>query len=247
MQGPQYQAGRTRLRRGTGSVVIGASGEITLTPTSGQHVTVAGGQLRIQNGTAAAPSLAFANFISTGFYDSFGGPAIGVSVNGTFTGYFDSNALGVKQLLLGSTPNTPDSMITRTGVASITFGYTPSNGNGQNTAIKHLTELTPIAAAATTDTTIQIPAGAQVVAVSSRVTVQPGGTSTVDSGVAGATTRYGTAFSTAANTTNRGTDDGIRYYASAVSVRYTPNAVPSDAAGRIRTTIHFLDITPPTS
>jgi hypothetical protein len=119
--------------------------------------------------------------------------------------------------------------------------------NTQSLDIRTLTELTTIAAAATTDTTIQLPAAALVLAVSSRVTTQPPGTTTTDIGISGSTTRYGTGISTAGGTTNPGTLAGVLYNASAVSVRYTPNTSPSNNSGRIRTTIHYILITPPGS
>jgi hypothetical protein len=122
-----------------------------------------------------------------------------------------------------------------------------ANTNGQQVRIEQVTELTTIAAAATTDTTIQIPANAIVIGVDVRVTVAITCTSTFDYGVAGATTRYGTAISKAVNTTNAGTNDGTRYYGSAISIRFTPDTVPSDATGRVRTTIHYIAITPATS
>lgn len=120
-------------------------------------------------------------------------------------------------------------------------------GNGQVLAIRSLTELTTIDAAVTTDTTIQIPADAIVLAVSTRVTVQPTGTSDFDIGVTGATTRYGNGISSAADTTSDGTDDAARYYSAAVSLTITPNTTPSDNAGRIRVTIFYIESTPPSS
>ena len=123
------------------------------------------------------------------------------------------------------------------------------NGGANGQVLNHqvLTELTNIAAAAFTDTTIQIPADAVVDAVSYYVSVQPPGTATADVGVAGATTRYGTGLSTAATTASPGTVDASRYYAAAVSIRITPNGVPSDTTGRIRIVIYYHTATPPTS
>ncbi len=125
--------------------------------------------------------------------------------------------------------------------------YFGRGANGQEAKIGVLTELTTIAAAAYTDTTIQIPANSIVMAVTGRVTVEPTTTATMDIGVAGATTRYGTGILTDATTTWPGTIDALRYYATAVSIRITPNATPSDTAGRIRVNIHYITVTPPTS
>lgn len=119
--------------------------------------------------------------------------------------------------------------------------------NGQGLEVKVLTELTTIAAAATTDTTIQIPAGAQAIAASARVvTVIPTAT-TFDIGVAVDSTRYGDGIAVAAGTTHRGTNDGIRYYDVATSIRITPDATPAAGTGQVRITIHYIVITPPTS
>lgn len=120
-------------------------------------------------------------------------------------------------------------------------------GNGQRLEIKTLTELTTIAAAASTSTTIQIPANAVVLAVSTRVTITITGTSTYDVGVSGATTRYGSGITSSAGNTSEGTDDATRYYSSATSIVITPDTTPSDAAGRVRVTIHYYEVTAPTS
>jgi hypothetical protein len=117
--------------------------------------------------------------------------------------------------------------------------------SGQLCAIKSLTEVVVIAAAAFTDSTIQIPAEALVIAVSVRANVQIPTAVTYDVGVAGATTRYGTAISDVAGTTAKGTLAGILYYAAATSIRITPNATPSSNTGRIRVTIHYIEVTPP--
>lgn len=120
--------------------------------------------------------------------------------------------------------------------------------NGQSLGIKHLTELTTIAAAATTDTAIQIPANSLVLGVTVRVTVAIPTAATFDVGVAGATTRYGTGISVNANTTNAspGTTNPT-IYAAAASIRITPNLTPGTTNGRLRVTIHYLDLTAPTS
>ena len=119
--------------------------------------------------------------------------------------------------------------------------------NGQYSALASVTELTTITNAAFTDTTIQIPADAICYAVSTRVTVQPPGTAVMDVGVAGATTRFGTGLPTDVNEINTGTDDGMRYYSAVAAVRITPNGTPSDTTGRIRVTIHYFTVVPPTS
>lgn len=119
--------------------------------------------------------------------------------------------------------------------------------NGQFCREASVTELTTIAAAATTTTTIQIPAGAIVIGVSVRVTTVIPTAASFSVGVVGFATRYGTGISTAATTTNRGTNDGLRFYAAAVGILITPNLTPAANSGRVRVTIHYIEITPPTS
>ena len=139
------------------------------------------------------------------------------------------------------------------GVAYVTFpnaggasGVAVCSSNGQSLGILRLTELTTIAAAANTDTTIQMPAGAIILAVSVRVTTAITCTSTFTVGDSGSATRFGSGLSKAVNTTNAGT---VAPYlnASALSVRITPDTVPSDNTGRVRTTIYYILSTPPTS
>lgn len=120
--------------------------------------------------------------------------------------------------------------------------------NGQNLALQYLTELTTIAASATTDTTIQMPAGAQIQSVSVRVTTVIPTAATFTVGDSGSAARFSTAaVSTAATSTDPGTKAGLYYNASALSVRITPNATPAANTGRVRVTIAYFTTTPPTS
>lgn len=107
-----------------------------------------------------------------------------------------------------------------------------------------LTELLTIAAAATTDTSIQIPANSWAYQVEAVVTVAIPTASVFDYGISGATTRYGTGVSVALNTTAPGTKDGRRYYSSATAIRITPDQTPAANTGRVRVTIHYNKGTP---
>jgi hypothetical protein len=114
--------------------------------------------------------------------------------------------------------------------------------------INELTELTTIAAAATTDTTIQMPAASVVLAVSVRVTTVIPTAATFTVGDSGSAARFSTAaVSTAATSTDPGTKAGAYYNASALSIRITPNLTPADNSGRLRVTIYYYSVTPPTS
>ena len=102
-----------------------------------------------------------------------------------------------------------------------------------------LTELLTIAAAATTDTTILIPANTWVNQVEVTVMVVIPTAATFTYGIDGATARYGTGISVAANTYSPGTIDGRRYYAAATAIRITPNQSPANNSGRVQVTIHY--------
>jgi len=120
--------------------------------------------------------------------------------------------------------------------------------NGQRLGLKRLTELKALGSGTSTfTTTMEIPTSAVVMAVSTRVTVALPGVTTYDVGVSGATTRYGSGFSSAANTTSPGTNDATRYYAAAVPITITTNVNTTGSTGRIRVTIWYYDSTPPTS
>lgn len=124
-----------------------------------------------------------------------------------------------------------------------------NGGNGQVFGLVNtLSELTTIAAAATTDTTIQMPANSVVLAVSVRVTTVIPTAATFTVGDSGSAARFSTAaVSTAATSTDPGTKAGAYYNASALSIRITPDLTPADNTGRVRVTIYYYTVTPPTS
>jgi hypothetical protein len=121
--------------------------------------------------------------------------------------------------------------------------------NGQNVQFTSVTELTTIAAAATTDTVIQIPLNAVVFAVSVRVTVviPTAATFTVTGTTSGTQFDVAGGVSTAANTTDVGTRNCPFKNGAAQTIRITPNLVPGANTGRVRVTIHYYTVTAPTS
>jgi len=121
--------------------------------------------------------------------------------------------------------------------------------SGQILGLKALAELTTIAAAATTDTAIQIPANAVVFAVSVRVTtvIPTAATFTVTGTTTGTAFQTGASVAVAAGTTDVGTKACPYLNTAAQTIRITPNAQPADNTGRVRVTIHYYDITAPTS
>lgn len=133
-------------------------------------------------------------------------------------------------------------------VAALNFQNTNSTNGQTITALQTLTELTTIAAAASTDTTIQMPAGAVVLAVTVRVTTVIPTAATFTVGDSGSAARFSTTtVSTAAGSTDAGTKAGAYYNASALAIRITPNAQPADNTGRVRVAIFYYTVTPPTS
>src|SRR3990167_4530933 len=127
--------------------------------------------------------------------------------------------------------------------------HSAANTNGQAVGFEAVTEETTIAAAATTDTAIQIPANVIVLGVSVRVTVVIPTAATFT--VIGATTatafQTGASVSTAADTTDAGTKACPYLNTAAQAIRITPNAQPVDNTGRVRVTIHYIKVTVPTS
>ena len=118
--------------------------------------------------------------------------------------------------------------------------------NGQLLASRQSTELHTLAAAATSDTTIQFPAGSLGLGVGIRVTTLITGCASLDVGITGATTRYGTGIALAAGTTaKQGSADA---YTAATSVRFSAiGGGGAFTAGVVRITLYYLDITAPTS
>ncbi len=138
-----------------------------------------------------------------------------------------------------------DTYLARSAAGSVTVS---DGANGKSLGIKMLTELTTIAAAATTTTTIQKPANSIILGVSVRNTVALPITSTYTVGDSGSAARFSTAaVSKAVNSTDPGTKAGAYYNATAEGIIITPDTTPSDATGRVRVTIHYIDVTPPTS
>ena len=140
-------------------------------------------------------------------------------------------------------------VITSTARAAGSLDLSLERSTGQGIGIDQLDELTTIAAAATTDTTIQIPANVIVLGVSVRVTtvIPTAATFTVIGTTSSTAFQTGANVSTAATTTDAGTKSCPYLNTTAQTIRITPNAQPADNSGRVRVTIHYIKITPPTS
>jgi acyl-CoA hydrolase len=111
-----------------------------------------------------------------------------------------------------------------------------------------LTELTTIAAAASTLTAITIPANAIVFGVSVRVIVAiPTATTFTVTGNSSATVFNTASVSTVVNSTDPGTKSCPLFNATAQAIKITPSSAPATNVGRVRVTIYYYIITPPTS
>lgn len=127
--------------------------------------------------------------------------------------------------------------------------YDVPAANGQQLGLAYVTELTTIAAAATTDTAIQIPANAIVFAVSVRntVAIPTAATYTVTGATSGTQFDVAGGVAVAANTTDVGTRNCPYKNGAAQAIRFTPDLTPANNNGRVRVTIWYFTSTPPTS
>jgi len=154
------------------------------------------------------------------------------------------------KLLIQNSATTGFSSLVLGPTAPATIGTAPTHG--QVFTVMQAEELLTIAAAPTSTTTMQVPAGAILLSVSVRVTtvIPTAATFTV---VCNGITFNTAAVSTAATTTDAGTNANIAtvptypYIGTAAGVVITPNLTPADNSGRVRVTVSYILITPPTS
>lgn len=124
---------------------------------------------------------------------------------------------------------------------------------GEARDIDWLEELVTISTNAFTDTTIEIPANAQVESVDCFVeTAIPGPTTEFDLGIEAIDlTRYAAALAVAQGTSNVGSLDGVRAYASGdtrtIRITHSAGGNPGAATGKVRIRIWFKRFTAPTS
>lgn len=199
--------------------------------------------LLLPDGTAGAPALPFTADPDTGLYRS-GTNELSLSLG---AGQYHVFQVGT-HLIVGATARlrlNTDLHLERSAAGSLVIG---GIGNGQALGVKQLTELLTIAAAASSDTTIQLPAKAIILGVSVRVTTAIPTAATFTVGDAGSADRFSTAaVAVAANSTDPGTKAGAYYNATAAAVRITPDLTPGANTGRVRVTIHYIDVNPATS
>lgn len=120
--------------------------------------------------------------------------------------------------------------------------------NGQAVGTKMLTEEHTLALANTSSSTIEIPAGALLLFASIRVitaVTTSAASNTFDLGVAGDSNRFGSAVSGALGTTNPGLDSNGNpaFYPTAAPILLSAPGVETFTAGKIRVSLHYMDVT----
>src|SRR5574343_777077 len=117
---------------------------------------------------------------------------------------------------------------------------------GEKCELLRLSEELTISAAASTDTTLQIPANAILVAAPVYVTEGiPGPSTFLVSGASSGDLFCTAAISVAAGSSDKGTKAGFFLNTTAPSVRITPDRTPDNAHGKVRVTVFYWPITAP--
>ena len=136
-----------------------------------------------------------------------------------------------------------------TGALSTASTFGKSGAYGSKVEIKEITEVMTIDAAAASNSTAEIPAGAIVLAVASRVTVNIPTLTSWDLGLSGGDDdAFTSAAAIVAGTTSKGNLTCPLYVGSATKVMFTVNGSnPNANTGRLRISILYIDVTAPTS
>lgn len=228
-------AGETSANGGVGR---STNGTLTLgTDAQSTAITIGASGITTTNAGALAVTQAA---VVTGEVSANGD--VGRSTNGTLNLGIDtqSTAVSIGKQTTSTTIN---------GVPTFATG-----ANGQVVTLKQLTESKTVSGAVNADTTIQIPQDALVYWVTVRITTAFTGPATwnycrVSDGVT--CTRYGSSLANTVNGTFKGSDTaGDAQFnlgaATAIRIRAT-DGITSFTGGVARVTIHYLEVTPPTS
>lgn len=220
----------------------------------------------LPDGLVGTPSLAFTTSPTTGLYAAAANQ-IGIAINGNQTARFfnaGGTAANTDLWLTGDAGRvdfgvSQDTSLARNAAAGVlklshstatsTAEFQVSGGSGGFiSTVKALTELTTIAAAATTTTAIQLPANAVILAVSVRVvTIIPTAATFTVTSATPAKTWNTVAVPVAAGTTDPGTAPGPSFQTTASVITITPNLTPGTATGQVRVTVYYYQVTPATS
>lgn len=114
---------------------------------------------------------------------------------------------------------------------------------GGKVALKVATEEMTVAAAAYTDTAMQLPAYCIPLAVTARVKTLIPTATTFDIGISGATTRFGSSIAVAAGTTSK--VPNLTIPSTATALRLTPDSSPATATGKVIISMYYLEFTAP--
>lgn len=229
------------------SVVSGAASSIGIQLLATQRITVVGNTLvnAGSGGTSTAVAVDYCLQGQTGY--SYNGVTAWLATIPS-TG----NIIG-PNTSIGYTREIDNVLTTNTYIGTTSAGLSSMKlsqigTNGQVVTLQQATIQTAVLVAAFTDSALQLPANAIIVAVSTRVTtaIPTAATFTV-TGAATGTAFQTAAVSTALGSTDKGNANCPYNNGAAQAVRITPNLVPAAATGFVRITIHYLDITPATS
>lgn len=198
--------------------------------TAATSVSIGGGNISAGNNISATGNILAGGSASVGVSGRLKLYAASANSQGFIT---NTGQNGLQALTLGGSATTPT-----------TIGAAPAQNQG--VSIMQAMELLTIGAGASTTTTMQIPAGAIILSVSTRVTTVIPVAVTYVVTVGSVTCSIGTP-STAANTTDVGTAGGAFYNATAQGVTITPSTPPLAATGVVRITVTYLAVTVPTS
>jgi hypothetical protein len=229
---------RARIMGSNGYLALGTSGDASATV----HVLKsqnADSFVRIDNAYNAASPSARAGFEAQMWDGASTNPAFQAirTADGAFT-------LTNKAIKAGAT----DSIgLTIQQDGNYPIRLSTNGAQGQALEIRTLTELVTIAAAATSDSTIQIPANAIVLAVSAYTQVAIPTATTYDVGTSGTPNQFVDDLSTTLGTSSPGTKAGPLYFAAVTNIRITPSTTPGAATGRVRIAIHYYLCIPATS
>lgn len=246
-------------------------------------------QVLVNGGSAAAPGLSWVGDTNTGFHsaadaiacDTAGvirwvqtdtlfrlDTALNLNAAGSAAAaafyLFGDNNTGLfrpaEDVLAVTTGGVERVRLDNSGVLATILRVDGAAANGQNVAVRTLTELHTLAAAVNSDTTITIPANALVLFVSARVTTSITGPANWRYGLASgdaAADRYGNSLALAAGTTNPGFDRSnldasntgpLRAHTTSRAIRLSAqDGVTAFTAGVVRVTIHYIDVTVPVS
>lgn len=224
----------------------------------GNNVTLTSGQILSPNGTSLLPTFSFSGDQTSGFYlEGIGSPSVAaagsrmVSFNGAIT-YFDKDFIVLRNL-----GGIPAAGVTLFGDADDVLGQRNGNNdqaqrwygaNGSYFQIATQSELLTILAAASTPTTMTIPANAVVRGVAVYVvTVIPTAATFTVTGTASGTAFNTAAVGTGAGSNDVGTQNTPYKNGAAQTITITPNLPPLAATGQVRVVLMYEIPSPPTS